>query len=96
MKTKENATGSRYVGSRGTGTTNAALLDVEGVASLLNCSTRHLYRLADAGRMPRPVKLGSLVRWNRDTLETWLAEGCPSCRTGKGLLRRSAGQGVDA
>jgi excisionase family DNA binding protein len=60
----------------------AALLDVQAVAALLSCSTRHVYRLADAGKMPQPVKLGALVRWNKNSVLTWLAEGCPSCRKG--------------
>ena len=60
----------------------AALLDVQAVAALLSCSTRHVYRLADAGRMPSPVKLGALVRWPRLAVETWLADGCPSVRKG--------------
>ena len=60
----------------------SALLDVRQVAMLLGCSARYVYRLADAGKMPRPVKLGSLVRWNRQSVEEWIAEGCPSCRKG--------------
>ena len=60
----------------------AMLEDVHGVAALLNCSARHVYRLADAGKMPRPVRLGSLVRWSRVTIESWIAAGCPSCRNG--------------
>ena len=60
----------------------AVLIDVEEVARILDCSTRHVYRLADAGRIPRPVKLGALVRWNRDSILGWIAEGCPSCRKG--------------
>jgi excisionase family DNA binding protein len=59
----------------------AQLLDVQAVAQLLNCSTRHVYRLADAGRMPAPVKLGALVRWRRQDLASWLAGGCRPCRT---------------
>jgi excisionase family DNA binding protein len=64
----------------------AALLDVGAVADLLGCSARHVYRLADRGAMPRPVRLGSLIRWRRSTgnpmtgLEDWLQAGCPSCR----------------
>ena len=57
------------------------LLDVRAVAQLLGCSSRHVYRLADAGRMPSPVKLGSLVRWNRAALEQWITDGCRSVRT---------------
>jgi len=54
------------------------LLDVNAVAQLLSCSTRHVYRLADSGRMPRPRKLGVLARWDRGELEKWLADGCPA------------------
>ena len=55
-----------------------AMLDVDSVASLLNCPARHVYRLADSGRMPRPIRLGSLVRWNRAELDDWIARGCPA------------------
>ena len=61
------------------------LLDVNAVAGLLSCSSRHVYRLADAGGMPRPVKLGALVRWPRAAILDWIAAGCPAIRsTGKG------------
>ena len=46
----------------------AELLDVRAVAGLLDCSARHVYRLSDSGKMPRPVKLGQLVRWRRAEL----------------------------
>ena len=59
-----------------------ALLDVGSVAALFDCSTRHVYRMSDAGRMPRPLKLGSLVRWSRAAVEEWISNGCPSCRKG--------------
>ena len=59
------------------------LLDVKAVAVLLGgCSARHVYRLADAGRMPPSLKLGSLVRWRRAELEAWIASGCPSQQPG--------------
>ena len=53
------------------------LFDVKYVAEILQCSVRHVYRLANAGYMPRPVKLGALVRWRREELEDWIADGCP-------------------
>jgi len=58
----------------------AALLDVRAVAAMLGCSTRHLYRLVDAGRAPAPVKLGHLVRFSRKSIEDWIVAGCPSSR----------------
>jgi excisionase family DNA binding protein len=65
----------------------AKLLDVQAVAEMLGCSQRHVYRLSDAGRMPAPVKLGALVRWNRAVVESWIDQGCPSVRNMKGAGR---------
>ena len=55
-----------------------ALLTVHEVADLLHCSARTVYRLADSGRMPRPVRLGALVRWRRATINDWIDAGCPA------------------
>lgn len=63
-----------------TSTRESPLLDVNAVAELLHCSARHIYRMSDAGNMPRPVRLGALVRWNRAAVEGWIEDGCPSCR----------------
>jgi excisionase family DNA binding protein len=62
--------------------TEATLLDVRAVAALLSCSTRHVYRLSDAGRMPPPARLGALVRWSRRAVEQWIVDGCPAVRKG--------------
>lgn len=62
----------------------AALLDVKAVAALCGCSTRHIRRLADEGKLPPPVRLGALVRWRRDEdIAPWIAAGCPSMKGGK-------------
>ncbi len=67
---------------------DAALLDVGAVAGLLGgCSQRHIYRLCNSGRMPRPIKLGALSRWNRAVIESWIADGCPWCRPRSGGKR---------
>jgi excisionase family DNA binding protein len=60
-----------------TSTDQTALLTVRELALLLHCSPRTCYRLADAGRMPRPRRLGSLVRWSRAEIDEWLTAGCP-------------------
>ena len=59
---------------------NALMIDVNGVATLLSCSVRHVTRLADAGRMPVPIKLGSLRRWQRAVIDQWILDGCPAIR----------------
>lgn len=60
------------------------LLNVEAVAKMLGCSQRHIYRLSDAGRLPAPLRLGSLVRWSKLAIEKWISAGCPNCRKAKG------------
>lgn len=62
--------------------TGRKLGDVNVIAAKCDCSPRHIYRLADAGRMPAPVRLGSLVRWDLDEIDRWIAAGCGSCRQG--------------
>jgi excisionase family DNA binding protein len=59
---------------------DTALLDVHQVAGLLNCSSRHVYRLCDSGSIPQPVRLGALIRWSRTAIAQWIDEGCPACR----------------
>ncbi len=82
-----NVTGTEA--GRESGPDVSSLLDVEEVAALLRCSTRHVYRLADSGKMPRPIKLGSLVRWNRAAIDDWIAGGCEPVRP----LRDRVGDG---
>jgi predicted DNA-binding transcriptional regulator AlpA len=49
------------------------LLSVSDLAAKLGCSTRQVYRLADRGAMPRPLKLGHLNRWVESTIDAWIA-----------------------
>lgn len=59
-------------------TTRRRLIDVRAVAERLGCSTRHVYRMADGGLMPRPVRVGRrMIRWDETALEAWIAAGCP-------------------
>jgi excisionase family DNA binding protein len=55
-----------------------AMIDAKGVARMLGCSSRHVARLAENGRLPSPVKIGRLVRWPRQTLLDWISAGCPA------------------
>ncbi|QDU33026.1 Helix-turn-helix domain protein [Poriferisphaera corsica] len=62
---------------------HTSMLNVKDVARRLQCSPRTVYRLCDAGLMPKPIKLGQLIRWNADTIEQWIAQGCPKQPTSK-------------
>lgn len=79
MQTTSNAAGERIAGPE---QAPAELLDVRAVAALLDCSPRTVYRLADSGRMPRPLKVGALVRWRRADVLAWIDDGCEPVRRG--------------
>ena len=57
-----------------------SLLNVDDLAARWGCSTRHVRRMVDAGRIPRPIKLGNLIRWSVAQIERWESDGCPSIR----------------
>lgn len=65
------------------------LIDVNEVAAKLSCSTKHVRRMADAGRCPPPIRLGSLQRWNRKVIDDWIAAGCPAVRHVRSAARTS-------
>jgi excisionase family DNA binding protein len=60
-----------------------AFFDIHEVAARLHCSPRHVRRLVERGQFPAPVKLGSLIRWPRSTVEDWIDEGCQPVQTVK-------------
>ena len=65
----------------------AELTDVASVAKLCGCSARTIRRLADAGRMPKPIKLSGLVRWRRAEVLDWISAGCPAVQPKKATPR---------
>jgi len=67
-------------GSASTAPAPVRLLTIGEVADLLKLSIRTIRRLADSGKMPRPVKVGALIRWKAIDLESWVEAGCPSVR----------------
>jgi predicted DNA-binding transcriptional regulator AlpA len=76
---KETA-GAKAGGEEWTPREPSLLIDVHDVAALLKCSARHVWRLADSSRMPRPYKVGALCRWDRAAIERWVAGGCLPCQ----------------
>jgi predicted DNA-binding transcriptional regulator AlpA len=56
------------------------LININAIAQMLKCSTRHVSRLVDTRRIPRPIKLGALSRWIKADIDRWFIDGCPHCR----------------
>jgi excisionase family DNA binding protein len=72
--------------SRAAQSSSRRLIDSKEVGSLLGCSWRTVYRLADAGKIPQGIKLGALRRWDTAEIESFIAGGCkPPKSTTKGV-----------
>lgn len=56
----------------------AILLPAKQVAVLLQISQRTLWRLLSLGEIVSPVRVGRSVRWRKEELLRWVAEGCPT------------------
>ena len=50
---------------------------VGDVASLLGVSEQTVRRRLADGTLPPGVRIGVLRRWDLDTIESWIAAGCP-------------------
>ena len=61
-------------------TTKPAMMTVGEIATQLSVSLITVWRWRDAGRMPAPIKIGAIVRWRRDDIERWIADGCLDMR----------------
>ncbi len=61
----------------------SATYTVEQLAGLLQCSTRHVWRMADVNAIPGKLRIGKLVRFHRSAVDAWLAAGCPTRMGGK-------------
>ncbi len=57
------------------------LLTIQQVAKRLNVSIRTVQRLRRKEALPQPMQLGGSVRWNPETIETWIKLGCPGAST---------------
>jgi len=47
------------------------------LAVMLQVSRRTLWRLRSTGKIPKPMRVGGIVRWKLDDILEWMAAGCP-------------------
>lgn len=59
-------------------TDEALLITADELAVKLSMSTRTLWRLLSAGKLPEPVRLGGSTRWRVDEVRQWINDGCPT------------------
>ena len=57
-------------------------ISAKQLSQLLGVSLRQVWRLNSTGKLPRPVRIGGSVRWNRAEVIRWFSEaGCPDRQT---------------
>lgn len=57
---------------------NVELLTVPQVALLLGWGQGIVREREKRGLLPKPVKIGGTIQWNRKELHSWLNAGCPA------------------
>ncbi|MFO0823036.1 MAG: helix-turn-helix domain-containing protein [Gemmataceae bacterium] len=62
------------------------VLDTSDVCELVRCSPPHLRALVKRGEFPAPFRLGHLVRWDRETVLRFIAEGGRTVERGGRLV----------
>lgn len=53
------------------------LLNVNEVGAEVGLSSRTIWNLRNAGKIPPPIRIGRAIRWKRSDIEQWIAQGCP-------------------
>ena len=53
------------------------LIPIGQVAKMVAVSRRTISRLADAGKLPAPLRIGGSLRWRLADVRQWIANGCP-------------------
>ncbi len=59
------------------------LLTTAQAARLLGIGERTLWRHSRSGTAPAPVTIGGTVRYRREELVAWIADGCPRIDGGR-------------
>ena len=53
------------------------LVDTNQVANLLKVCRKTIWTMQTQGRMPKPIRIGSAVRWSYEEIKAWVDAGCP-------------------
>jgi predicted DNA-binding transcriptional regulator AlpA len=53
------------------------MITARQLAVLMQVSTRQVWRMLSAGKVPQPIRVGGIVRWRMAEIENWIALGCP-------------------
>jgi excisionase family DNA binding protein len=74
-------TDQRTQTNKGCNVAQALAVSARELAEMLDVSLRQIWRLNSAGKLPKPIRLGGSVRWNRQEVTDWFEAGCPDRKT---------------
>jgi predicted DNA-binding transcriptional regulator AlpA len=74
------------------GASDLQQLDAKMFAELLVCSERTIWRLESARKLPRPTRIGRLVRWSLAEIRDWRAADCPDRERWEAIKAAKAAQ----
>ncbi len=63
---------------RAKGVTSSLLLSAKSLARELDVSERTIRKLNNAGKIPKPRRVGGNVRWSNEEIQDWIRAGCPA------------------
>ncbi len=70
------------------------LLTATQVGLMLALSKQQIFRLNSSGKLPRPIKIGGVVRWLLTDIARWQILGCPDRREFEALKEDTAMDGL--
>ena len=76
MTPKEQSQHAHFAGQK-LPTEFGLLIDMREASKLLKVSQRTIYAMHSQGRMPKPIRIGSAIRWPYNQLKAWVDSGCP-------------------
>ncbi|MFC1765587.1 helix-turn-helix transcriptional regulator [Planctomycetota bacterium] len=59
----------------------ALAISARQLAEMMGVSVRQIWRLNSSGKLPKPIRLGGSVRWNREEILNWFEAQCPDLET---------------
>jgi predicted DNA-binding transcriptional regulator AlpA len=64
------------------------MINVRELATILDISTRSVWRLAARGELPQPIRFGRNVRWRFGDIESWIDSQITSNNSNGDHVRR--------
>jgi len=62
------------------GNPQSIAISAKQLSRLLGVSLRQVWRLNATGKLPRLIRIGGSVRWNRAEVLRWFDASCPDCQ----------------